>query len=70
MYLNGTGVQRDYALARSYYEQAAARGSAEAMQGLGVMYQNGTGVPRDLTMARSYFAQAVAHGYVAPPKAR
>ena len=58
----GAEVPRNYPLARTFFEQAANLGNAEAMNNLGMLYRNGRGVQKDLNLARSWFEKAVALG--------
>src|SRR5262249_54716029 len=50
-YRTGQGVAQDYAKAREWYEKAADKGDAIAMNTLGVFYHNGQGVTRDYAKA-------------------
>jgi TPR repeat protein/tRNA A-37 threonylcarbamoyl transferase component Bud32 len=62
LYRNGTGVQRDPALALHWYRRAAAQGNAAAQYELGVMYESGVGVTRDPAQALQWIRQAAAQG--------
>jgi TPR repeat protein len=64
MYENGLGVPQDYPVARKWYEQAAATGSAVALNNLGVLYGLGRGVPTDFRIALDFFRKSAAAGYV------
>ena len=55
-------MEVDYAKARDYYEQAAAKGNADALNNLGVLYHNGYGVERDYNKALEYYQKAVDAG--------
>jgi len=55
-------VAKDYAAALPALEQAAAAGSAQAMNNLGQMYWFGFGVDQDYVQARQWFEQAAAKG--------
>ena len=63
-YYFGRGMAQDYAKARDYWEQAAVKGNAEALNGLGYLYRNGLGVTQDYAKARDYYEQAAAKGNV------
>jgi hypothetical protein len=58
MYLYGTGVQSDPALARSYYERAAKWGHRDALFNLGAIYDKAIGVQRDPAEAVKWFMRA------------
>ncbi len=49
---------QDYAMARAWYEKAAAQGNADAQTGLGI----GLGVAQDFAQARAWFEKAAAQG--------
>ncbi|WP_368656011.1 hypothetical protein [Testudinibacter aquarius] len=55
-------MKKDYARAKSYYEQAAAQGDPNAVHNLGVLYVQGLGVKLDYARAKSYYEQAAAQG--------
>jgi TPR repeat protein len=60
---DGKGVARDYAHARSLFENRAPPSSeASAMNGLGAIYNEGDGVPRNTKLARQWFEKAAALG--------
>jgi uncharacterized caspase-like protein/tetratricopeptide (TPR) repeat protein len=54
--------QKDYVLARQYFEKAIAMGSDAGMAGLGLHYQYGLGVPQDYNEARRWYEKGVAAG--------
>ena len=58
------GVKKDYAKAREYFEQAAAKGNTKALINMGYLYSYGLGVALDYIKAREYFEQAAAKGSV------
>jgi TPR repeat protein len=58
MYLNGTGVEKDYAQALSWFQKSAAAGNAMAENTLGWMYLNGLGVEKDYAQALSLFEKS------------
>lgn len=57
-YLNGTGLDRDYAKALEYFQKAADMGEGLAYANLGWMWYTGRGVPKDLAKAKSFFLKA------------
>ena len=59
------GVSRDYAKAAYWYRKASEKGSAIAMNNLGVLYAKGRGVGRDEVQAVSWYRKAAAKGHVA-----
>lgn len=61
-YANGQGVPQDYAMARQWYERAAAQGYAVAQTNLGALYHNGQGAPQNYAMARQWYEKAAAQG--------
>jgi TPR repeat protein len=65
----GNGVPKDYALARQWYEKAAAGGRTFAMVQLGDFYRLRLGVPKDLAQARKWYEAAAAAGDAAGSKA-
>ena len=62
LYDLGDGVPQDYAVARQWYEKAAAQNHASAQFNLGLLYANGHGVPQDYAMARQWYEKAAAQG--------
>jgi TPR repeat protein len=60
MYFDGDGGERDYTLARSWYEKAAAGGVTAAMISLGDMYRDGKGVHSDPQQALQWYQRAAA----------
>ena len=54
MYMEGKGVQRDYAKARPYLEVGCEYEVAEACRLLGRLYRDGLGVSRSDATARTY----------------
>jgi TPR repeat protein/serine/threonine protein kinase/lipoprotein NlpI len=57
------GQSRDYAAALNYYRQAAALGSLEAENQIGVIYMAGLGVPPDHAEAHKRFRKAAEHHF-------
>jgi hypothetical protein len=62
IYATGRGVTQDYAIARSWFEKAAAQGHGWALYQLGQLFADGSGVPQDYKKAREWWEQASAHG--------
>jgi len=65
MYGAGQGVPKDYAMARQWWEKAAAQGKREggAVQPrVPVCLGTGQGVPQDYAMARQWYEKADAQG--------
>ena len=62
LYFKGVCVQRDYAVARNWFEQAIALGDGQAMNNMGAIYNEGGGVPRNTKLAREWFEKAAALG--------
>ena len=60
-------AEGDYSEARKYYEQAAEKGSGNALYNLGLLYYDGLGVERDYAKARDYYEQAAAKGNKTSP---
>jgi hypothetical protein len=54
--------QRDFVLARRYFEKAIAMGSGTGMGGLGTIYEYGQGVRQDYNEARRWYEKGVAAG--------
>ncbi|MGH9394723.1 MAG: tetratricopeptide repeat protein [Terriglobales bacterium] len=61
-YLTGQGVARDVAQAVQWLDRAAAAGSADAMQDLGLLLSEGRGRPADLDAAFAWWQKSVAAG--------
>jgi uncharacterized caspase-like protein len=61
-YETGRQVPLDYALARSWYEKAAARGNEIAMRNLGSLYERGLGVRKDKAAAKKWYDLAASAG--------
>lgn len=63
MYANGDGVERDYAQARSWYEQAAENGHVEALETLGIAHHEGAlGLDKDPEYGRQLLQRAADIG--------
>ena len=61
-YRDALGTARDYAMAREWYEKAAAEDHTHAMVNLGLLYTKGLGVTQDYAKAREWYEKAVAKG--------
>jgi localization factor PodJL len=61
-YMDGRGVQSDYAKAGEWYALAADKGFAPAQYRLGNFAEKGLGVPRDLAKAKTYYQLAAEQG--------
>ena len=62
MYMQGVGVDVNYAQAKTYLEQAAKQGSSLAQYNLAMIYLNGLGEPVNKEKAREYLQQAAKQG--------
>ena len=58
LYENGSGVTKDYAKAREWYEKGAAKGDTDAMTNLAMLYYNGYGVAKDPAKANELMNKA------------
>lgn len=61
-FYSGTGVAKDYTLARRYLNIAAAKGNTSAMFTLAHMYLNGEGVPQSDVLAAEWLIRAAEKG--------
>jgi TPR repeat protein len=61
-YYNGTNVQRDYALALSWFRRAALQGQTEARRNLAALCRRGLGTARDDIGARQLYYQGAKQG--------
>lgn len=59
----GLNVPQNYLLAKSFYEQAAIKGSMAALHKLGVIYFRGYGVPKNVTKSQEYWEKSAAGNY-------
>jgi TPR repeat protein len=63
MYFHGIVVEKDFKMARDWYERAARQGDARAAYELGVMYELGRGVWQDERQAAYWFQQGALGGH-------
>ncbi|KAG2373129.1 hypothetical protein C9374_012861 [Naegleria lovaniensis] len=61
MYLNGTGVKKDFTQAFEWLEKAAHQGCPTAQFNLGLLYEKGDGVQQDLKQANEWYQKAAQH---------
>jgi TPR repeat protein len=57
-YANGMQVEKDYAIAKQWWEKAAQQGNASAKYFIGYMYAGGAGVEKDKLIAKDWWEQA------------
>ena len=62
MYATGSGVQKDYKEALSWYQKAAAKGNADALYSLGEAYEHGQGVRENVQQAVNWYHDAALRG--------
>lgn len=60
----GVGFDKDYALARHFYQKAAEQGSGNAINHLGEMYRYGWGVEVDYDQAKRWYLKGVKSNYI------
>jgi TPR repeat protein len=63
LYFHGSGVNRDYTEAATWFRRAAEAAIPVAQSDLGMMYYHGYGVSKDLATARAWLQKAAARGY-------
>jgi len=63
MYLNGQGVQQNYAEAGKWFLKAAKNRVPQAHYKLGRLYFDGRGLPRDLERAYAWFRVGAMHNH-------
>lgn len=56
-------LKHNYSTAMELFQQAAAKGNAEAQYQIGFLYEYGQGVTRDLEKAMKWYRQAAENGY-------
>jgi len=59
MYVDGYGVEQDYAKAMDYYQQAVDLGEEFAYAGIGELYRCGKGVEQDLIKAAECYKKVL-----------
>ena len=64
MYLNGSGVDRDYREARYWYKLAARRGDPQGQMRVAQLYEKGLGVDRNPAAAHAWYSLAAESGSV------
>ena len=62
MFVNATGVERDYAEAAKWYQLAADHGNVSAQFGLADMYIAGEGIAQDYEKAGKLYLSAAKQG--------
>ncbi len=65
LYLNGWGVNKDYAEALAWFRKASEQGNPRAQTTIGRMYDNGDGVKKDFAEAARWYRKAAEQGF--PP---
>ena len=63
-FMTGNDVKKSITRAITFYEKAAALGSADAKTTLGRIYYYGQGVPKNCKVAKQYLKEAVDQGSV------
>lgn len=63
MYLNGQGVEQDYAKAGEWFLKAAENRVPQAQYKLGRLYFDGNGMPRDFERAYAWFRVGAVHNH-------
>lgn len=61
-YARGEGIEKNFVIARMYFEKAAEDNHVGALRALGTMYEFGDGVEINLKTALSYYEQAAKLG--------
>lgn len=62
MYLDGIGLNQDFAEAAAWFLKAARQGDARAQTEVGLLYARGKGVAQDYNLALSWLAKAADQG--------
>lgn len=62
LYINGQGVQQNYAQAASWFRKAAKQSHAEAQYNLGISYYKGIGVQKNYEQACFWLKKAADQG--------
>ena len=63
MYINGDGVERNYAEAFKWFRRAAAAGHTRSQYDLGSMYRNGEGMKENKDAAKYLYTLAANKGH-------
>jgi len=63
MYLNGRGVEVDFAQALPWFKMAAAQDHPKAVTTIGTMYFNGRGVTPSWRRAQEHYKRAIKLGH-------
>jgi hypothetical protein len=63
MYLEGTGIARDYAQAVAWFRKSAELGDPVAQYNLATMYESGRGIPKDDAEAARWYGKAAERGF-------
>jgi TPR repeat protein len=63
MYMQGSGVTKDFNEAFSLFQKAAGKGLPNAQSNLGVLYASGEGVKQDYKLSIDWFKKAADQGY-------
>jgi hypothetical protein len=63
MFLQGQGVEQDYAEAGVWFRKASEQSIPQAQYKLGTLYMQGQGLPRDFEQAYAWFKVAAAHNH-------
>ena len=61
-YINGSGVERDYAAAMLWARRSADQGNATGESNVGHLYATGWGVPQDLRAAVLWYSRSAKQG--------
>ena len=61
-YMDGLGVEKDYAEALKWYRRAAEMGFASSQVNMGAFYLNGYGVEKDEAEALKWYRKAATNG--------
>ncbi len=62
MYLSGSGLPRDYALALKWATAGAEQKNTDAQYTLGKIYESGLGVPQDYVQAHMWYSLSASSG--------
>jgi TPR repeat protein len=62
MYLDGSGVEQNYVLARKWFGKAAEQGNSAAQHRLGYLYEKGLGVKKHGPQALAWYQKSAEQG--------